>query len=97
MKMPVGFSQLYWGVVQYRLEFIVGRGAFVGSQVLEQVARGSQFRCLLGDGDGPSVGAEAWGAQVRALEVGSPIRPSPGFLFSPPAGSPGQKRDPGVL
>lgn len=25
MKMPVGFSQLYWGVVQYRLEFVVGR------------------------------------------------------------------------
>ena len=23
--MPVGFSQLYWGVVQYRLEFVVGR------------------------------------------------------------------------
>ena len=22
MKMPVGFSQLYWGVVQYRLEFV---------------------------------------------------------------------------
>ena len=66
----------------------------MGSRVLEWVASSFQFSSQPGDGDGPSVGAEASGAQVQALEAGSSIRPSPGLLFSPPAGSPGQKRGP---
>ena len=107
MKIPVGFSQLYWGVVQYRLEFVVGReerGESVTHKGRSWEAKSSSGwpEALSSDvcwvmGTALPWGLRPGGAQVRALEAGAPIRPSPGLLFSPPVGSPGQKRGPGVL